>query len=170
MKIVKIEVINYPTASQAAVHGFAETMMLANTICRQLDVSISFDVSIMTLEQLNIESYAKVVVLPPCINDDFYTQHNMDLNQYLLTMQQQGAILASACVGAFILARGGFLDNKFCTTHWRLGETFQIAFPRAKLNDNAIIVNEGNIITAGGRMAWLDLVFEIISLFEGNFF
>lgn len=166
MKIVKIEIINYPTASQSAVHGFAETMMLANTICQQFDASIRFDVGINTLEQLDIERHAKVVVLPPCINDDFYTQHNTALNQYLLKMQQQGAVLASACVGAFILARGGFLDNKFCTTHWRLGESFRSAFPRAKLNDNAIIVNEGNIITAGGRMAWLDLVFEIISLFS----
>ncbi|MFD2179754.1 GlxA family transcriptional regulator [Veronia pacifica] len=165
MKTIKIEVINYPTASQSAVHGVVESMTLANTICQQFDVSIRFDVSVSTLEDFDVERVVDVVVLPPCINDDFYTQTNTPLNTYLLKMQQRGAVLASACVGAFILARGGFLDNKFCTTHWRLVEPFRADFPQVKLNDSAIIVNEGNVITAGGRMAWLDLVFEIISLF-----
>lgn len=166
MKIIDISVINYPTASQSAVYGFSETVMLANTICQQLDVSVRFEVNINTLDNLDSERGDKVVVLPPCINDDFYTQQNARLNRYLLKMQQQGAVLASACVGAFILARGGFLDNKFCTTHWRLGASFRRDFPNVKLNDSAIIVNEGNVITAGGRMAWLDLVFEIISIYS----
>lgn len=166
MKEIEITIIDYPSASQSAVHGFAETMMLANTICQQLGASVRFDLNITTLEELDFERNVKVVVLPPCINDDFYTQKNTTLDQYLSKMQQQGAVLASACVGAFILARGGFLDNKFCTTHWRLSELFRATFPKVKLDDNAIIINEGSVITAGGRMAWLDLVFEIISLFS----
>ena len=166
MKTVEITVINYPTASQSAVHGLAETMMLTNTICQQLDVSVRFHVNIHTLEELDLERGVQVVVLPPCISDDFYTREHTMLNRYLSTMKQQGAVLASACVGAFILASGGFLDNKFCTTHWRLSESFRTEFPNVKLNDNAIVVNEGSVITAGGRMAWLDLVFEVISLFS----
>ncbi|OLQ75800.1 transcriptional regulator [Photobacterium proteolyticum] len=144
----------------------AEAMILANTICQQLDASVRFDVSINTLEHIDIKRGGKVVVLPPCVNDDFYTTNNTKLNQYLSRMQQQGAVLASACVGAYILARGGFLDNKFCTTHWRLSDSFRADFPKVKLNENAIIVNEGSVITAGGRMAWVDLVFEIISIFS----
>ncbi len=164
--MIDIVIINYPTASQAAVYGFYETMMLANKISEQLDVPIQFDLNIDSLEELDSGKSSKVVVLPPCVSDEFYTQNNSEINQYLSKMHQQEAILASACVGAFILARGGFLDNKFCTTHWRLAESFRSAFPRAKLNANAIIVNEGSVITAGGLMAWLDLAFEIISLFS----
>ncbi|CAI4151428.1 hypothetical protein ALT717_140028 [Alteromonas macleodii] len=36
-------------------------------------------------------------------------------------------------------------------------------FPTAKLDAKAIVVNGEGVITAGGRMAWIDLVFEIIS-------
>ncbi|MRI35045.1 transcriptional regulator [Endozoicomonas sp. OPT23] len=166
MKEVETVVINYPTASLSAVYGVDETMSLANTICQKLNVAVRFAVTIITLESLEAGEHADVVVLPPCNSGDFYSQTNVKLNQYLSRMQHQGAVLTSACVGAFILARCGFLDNKSCTTHWRLSESFQAAFPKVKLNDNAIIVNEGSIITAGGRMAWLDLAFEIISVFS----
>ncbi|WP_325894715.1 GlxA family transcriptional regulator [Grimontia sp. NTOU-MAR1] len=166
MKNIKIAIVNYPTASQTAVHGLVEAMTIANTLCEQLNASVRFDASINALEHLDTQQSVRVVVLPPCINDDFYMQENPLLYQYLSSMQQQGALLASACAGAFILAKGGFLDNKFCTTHWRLADSFRSAFPELKLNENAIIVNEGDVITAGGLMAWLDLLFEIVSLYS----
>ena len=168
MKIVEIVLINYPTASQSAIHGSVEAMSLTNEICHQLNLEIRFDTYIESLEQLNFNRHAKAIILPPCTNDDFYSRDNARLNEYLTTMQQSGAVLASACVGAFILGRGGFLDNKFCTTHWRFEEAFKAEFPQARLNTNAIVVNDGSVITAGGRMAWLDLVFEIISLFSSQ--
>jgi len=165
MKKVNIVVIDYPGASKSAVYGFIETMDLANEICGQVSANVEFNTQIHNLENLAFDKVLDVVVLPPCVKDDFYTQESDILDRYLSTMQQQGAILASACVGAFILARGGFLDNKFSTTHWRLASLFTASFPKVKLDVNAIIVNEGNVITAGGRMAWLDLAFEIISSF-----
>ena len=166
MKEIEIQVVNYPTASQSAVYGIAEAMQVVNTLCKQLDSSICFNVHISQLAHLQLKNTVDVVILPPCTSDDFYTQENKALTQYLTKVHQQGAILASTCVGAFILARAGFLNNKFCTTHWRLSEAFRTEFPKVKLNENAIIVNEGNIITAGGLMAWVDLVFEITSLFS----
>ncbi|RYV02451.1 transcriptional regulator [Shewanella sp. OPT22] len=141
-------------------------MSVANEICQQSGLQVTFDVAIEVLNTLDFNRNNQVVVLPPCISDDFYTSQNTNLNQYLSVMHKQGSILASACVGAFILARGGFLDNKFCTTHWRLTESFKNEFPKVKLDTNAMLINEGSIITAGGRMAWLDLTFEIISLFS----
>ncbi|MCL2915553.1 helix-turn-helix domain-containing protein [Shewanella corallii] len=166
MKSIKVAIVNYPTASQTAVHGLTEAMAIANTICAQLEVAVRFEVNTCGLDYLDTQEQAMVVVLPPCINDDFYMKENLPLYQYLSTMQQKGAVLASACAGAFILARGGFLDDKFCTTHWRLADSFRSTFPSVKLNENAIIVNEGNVITAGGLMAWLDLLFEVVSMFS----
>ena len=150
MKKIEIVVIDYPSASQSAVHGFVETIEVANSLCHQLDVRVTFRACICSLDNLDVETHVDVVVLPPCVNDNFYTENSEVLNQYLSVMHRNGATLASACVGAFVLARGGFLDNKFCTTHWRLADLFNESFPKAKLNANAIIVNEGNVITAGG--------------------
>ena len=165
VKKVNIAVIEYPGASKSAVYGFVETIELTNTICQRLHVSIQFVAKVSQLETLDNNKAVDVVVLPPGAKDEFYAHDNHVLNQYLSSMQRNGATLASACVGAFILARGGFLDNKFCTTHWRLASIFATSFPKAKLNEHAIIVNEGSVITAGGRMAWLDLAFEVISTY-----
>ncbi|HCH5588692.1 TPA: helix-turn-helix domain-containing protein [Vibrio parahaemolyticus] len=168
MKVIRIAMINYPTASQSALYGFLEAMTLANVIIKKESQSVFYEVEVITLENLDLSSQVDVVIIPPCINDDFCIKcdEQYQLNDYLKEMQRHGAVLASACVGAFILARGGFLDNKFCTTHWRLRDTFKQSFPKVKLNENAILINEGNVITAGGRMAWVDLLFEIISLYS----
>ncbi|TQF67798.1 GlxA family transcriptional regulator [Pseudoalteromonas luteoviolacea] len=165
MKKIHLTLINYPSASKAAVYGFTEIIEVTNSVCENLGISTLFSVYACKIEELNSTIETQVVILPPSTSDEFYTKKCLDLNDYLKAMQSKGATLASACVGSFILAHGGFLDDKFCTTHWRLAQQFTECFPRAKLNTNAIIINEGNVITAGGRMAWLDLAVEIISFY-----
>ena len=165
MTTINIAVIDYPSASKSAVYGFVEVIELASSLCQELQINTQLHAHIIKLEALQSAMNVNVVVLPPCSKDGFFREKSDTLNQYLSTMKKNGATLASACVGSFILAHGGFLDNKFCTTHWRLSQQFEQAFPKAKLNANAIIVNEGDVITAGGRMAWLDLAFEIVSTY-----
>ena len=93
------------------------------------------------------------------MSETFFEHDFTSLINYMKVMQSQGALLASACVGAFILGKGA-LDNKVYYTLANC-RNFMAAFPTAKL-DKAIVNGEG-VITAGGRMAWIDLVFEIIS-------
>lgn len=165
MKEVKIVLIDYPFASKSAIYGFIEVIEVATSICEELNMHVKLSANSFKLNELSKAQEADIIVIPPCVNDTFYTQGSDILDQYLRKMQRQGATLASACMGSFLLAKVGFLDNKFCTTHWRLAQQFQATFPKVKLNTNAIIINEGNIITAGGRMAWLDLAVEIISFY-----
>lgn len=165
MKRLAIAVVDYPSASKSAVYGLLELLELANNTCQELDAPVRLCTKIYKVENLNALEQVQVVILPPCNSADFYTKNCVELNDFLHRMHTKGAVLASACVGSFILARAGFLDNKFCTTHWRLAHEFTETFPQVKLNVNAIMVKEGNVITAGGRMAWVDLAFEIISSF-----
>lgn len=165
MREVNIVLIDYPFASKSAIYGFIEVIEVANSICEELNMNVKLSANSFKVNELSKAQQADVIVLPPCTKDTFYTQDSEILDKYLLNMQRKGTTLASACMGSFLLAKGGFLDNKFCTTHWRLAQQFQTTFPKVKLNTNAIIINEGNIITAGGRMAWLDLAVEIISFY-----
>ncbi|MCF2858367.1 helix-turn-helix domain-containing protein [Pseudoalteromonas sp. SMS1] len=162
---MNLTIIDYPSASQSAVYGFIEVIKVTNSVCQSLGIPTLFKVHTYKLDELDNNIETQVVALPPSTSDEFYMQKCDELNDYLRAVQRNGAILASACVGSFILANGGFLDGKFCTTHWRLAQQFSQCFPKAKLNINAIIINEGNVITAGGRMAWLDLAIEIISFY-----
>ncbi|WDT84775.1 GlxA family transcriptional regulator [Alteromonas sp. 009811495] len=166
MKQVAVQIIDYLTASKAAVFGLLEMMELANTICRQLNADVCFDVKVLTTSALSETEPSDVIVLPPSTSEDFFDNDFSDLIDYLHLQQEKGATLASACVGAFILATGGFLNNKVCTTHWRIAQDFNRAFPNAKLDANAIVASDDGVITAGGRMAWIDLGFEVISQFS----
>ncbi|WP_394223253.1 DJ-1/PfpI family protein [Alteromonas gracilis] len=143
MKDVKIVVINYATASQSSLYGIVEMLDLANTMCEQLNAGVSFNAEIYKVEQLNSNALVDVVILPPSISETFFKHDFTPLIGYMKTMQSHGAMLASACVGAFILAKRGFLDNKVCTTHWRIADHFMATFPKAKLDAKAIVVNDG---------------------------
>ena len=107
-----------------------------------------------------------VVILPPCSAGQ--TPHCPDwLAAWLLQQHQHGAVLASACVGACVLAQSGLLDGRIITTHWLLEETFHQQFPNVRLNLDAVVIEEADLITAGGIMAWLDLAMRIVRRYYG---
>lgn len=109
---------------------------------------------------------ANVVILPPCGPGDYYLHPDTSLTHWLVQQHTKGAVISSACAGAFILAHAGLLSNKVCTTHWGLADIFQKQFPALELQPESILINEGSVITAGGMMSWLDLGLELVSQFS----
>ncbi|TCM50279.1 GlxA family transcriptional regulator [Kribbella sp. VKM Ac-2568] len=74
----------------------------------------------------------------------------------------RGARLVSFCTGAFTLAAAGVLDGRRATTHWRWAELFSSMFPAVKLEPDVLFVDDGNVLTAAGSAAALDLGLHII--------
>ncbi|WP_438464158.1 GlxA family transcriptional regulator [Marinomonas sp. PE14-40] len=108
------------------------------------------------------------VIIPPSLGSDFYlaseTASFNTLNLWLIKQHKQGAILSSACAGAFLLANTRLLDDRPVTTHWQLSQKLKTHCPKAKIEDDKILINDKDIITAGGLMAWLDLGLELVSV------
>ncbi len=77
-------------------------------------------------------------------------------------------MLASICSGAFVLGDTGLFDNRTVTTHWTYEDRFRSRFPLARVETDRIVIDDGDIITAGGVMAWTDLCLTIIARFMGN--
>jgi transcriptional regulator GlxA family with amidase domain len=71
-------------------------------------------------------------------------------------------VLASSCGGAFLLGETGLLSGRPATTHWAFAEPFRLRFPDVSLDTARILVDDGDIITAGGLMAWTDLGIRLI--------
>lgn len=90
-----------------------------------------------------------------------------DLIQWFQKMAANGAIIASVCTGAFLLAETGLLDNKRATTHWAFQNQLQALYPSIKLMTDPILVEDKSIITAGGGSAWHDLVLFLIEKLAG---
>lgn len=76
--------------------------------------------------------------------------------------------LASICTGAFILAQAGVLDGRRATTHWRHTRLLAKAFPRVRVEPDAIYVDDGDVFTSAGVSAGIDLALGLVERDHGT--
>ncbi|MCX3063871.1 helix-turn-helix domain-containing protein [Streptomyces beihaiensis] len=79
----------------------------------------------------------------------------------------RGARVASFCTGAFALAEAGLLDGRRATTHWRWVDEFRALHPRVLLEPDVLYVDEGDVLTAAGSAAALDLGLYLVRCDHG---
>ncbi|MES2126567.1 MAG: transcriptional regulator FtrA [Pseudomonadota bacterium] len=74
----------------------------------------------------------------------------------------RGARLCSICSGVFVLAAAGLLDGKQATTHWRYADKLARRYPRIEVLEDDLYVDIGQIITAAGSAAGLDMLLHLV--------
>ena len=168
MKKIKVAIVDYPDCLQSALFGFYEVFTLANRVCNEQNLNICFQPHIIkaTDTLISDSNHYQLLLLPPSQQSEYYLQPNEHLLCWIKAQHQCGVRIGSACAATFILAATGLLANKQVTTHWGLATQFSESYPRLKLNVDKILINEGDIITAGGMMSWLDLAFEVIGQYS----
>ncbi|HEY0145849.1 MAG: GlxA family transcriptional regulator [Methylovirgula sp.] len=70
--------------------------------------------------------------------------------------------IAAVCTGAFVLAEAGLLDGRHATTHWLHARELQRRFPKVKMDEDRIFINDGPIWTSAGMTAGIDLGLALI--------
>lgn len=81
-----------------------------------------------------------------------------------------GAVLASACSGALLLARTGALDGLEATTHWAFCNMLQKMYPRTRWYADRGIVTTGpgkRLLMAGSGISWHMLALAIVARYAG---
>lgn len=76
--------------------------------------------------------------------------------------------MAAVCGGVFLLAETGLLDGRRVTTHWMFADALQRRFPRLRVEPERLVIDDGDLITAGGVLAWADLGLSIVQRFLGR--
>jgi transcriptional regulator GlxA family with amidase domain len=74
----------------------------------------------------------------------------------------KGATTAAACIGTFVLAESGLLDDQNATTTWWLSPLFRQRYPRVLLDESRMIVSSGKFVTAGAALSHMDLALWLI--------
>lgn len=104
-----------------------------------------------------------LIVIPALFGD---MKNAIALNQQFLPwineQYDKGAEVASLCVGAFLLASTGLLNNKKCSTHWGFQNEFREMFPEVEVVDGSIITEELRIYSSGGANSYWNLLLHLV--------
>src|SRR6267378_230491 len=73
--------------------------------------------------------------------------------------------VTSVCTGAFILGVAGLLKGRRATTHWAYAELLPLV---GATHEKARIVQDGNVITAGGVTSGIDFGLTIVAEIAGE--
>jgi transcriptional regulator GlxA family with amidase domain len=70
--------------------------------------------------------------------------------------------IASVCGGAMLLAQSGLLNGRRATTHWKLLDALQSAFPAVRVEGGPLYIQDGPIWTSGGVSSGFDLTLALV--------
>lgn len=90
---------------------------------------------------------------------------------WLRRVHDDGALIASVCAGALVLAEAGLLDGREATTHWAYGDLFAADYPKVRLRRERTLClssEADRIVTAGGALSWQDLALYLVARFCGT--
>lgn len=178
----EIGLLVYPQAQLAAVHGLTDLFAVADRLARQRlgRTEPLIRVSHLVAGEAGgpvVRSFDSVpgaggdpavIILPPTLDDRPSGSAAAGLVAFLRARHAAGATLASVCAGAFLLAETGLLNGRTATTHWVCADELAERFRDVRVDVDKLLVDDGDIITAGGLMAWTDLGLKFVERLLGS--
>ena len=172
IETVDIGLVRYPGSQLSAVLGLADLFAIATDVAAKRPEGVS---------QLRVTEWAcdpslmpvvsgvgrDILIIPPALGAPITPEDAQTVAQGLRKAHAEGAVLASVCAGTFLLAETGLLDGRRATTHWVYADLFVERFPRIALDPGQLIIDEGDILTAGGLMSWTDLGLKLVDRILG---
>ena len=172
----EVGMLLYPGCQTAMVHGMADLLSIAGDFSEKsggprLRVSQweNVDGAIRRVQDTHpgLPGEPAIVIAPGRLTGPVGPDEALPHVRWLLNLHARGAVLASTCGGAFLLASTGLLSGRPATTHWFFAEAFRERFPDVRLDPDRMVIEDGDIITAGGLMAWTDLGLRIVDRLLG---
>ncbi|WP_455925703.1 GlxA family transcriptional regulator [Pseudomonas putida] len=161
---VDIALLVYPGAQTAAVHGLVDLFAVASRLAQgRTTLRVSQwqpgDATVMT---------PAVVVIPPSLGTLPDADTLTACRPWLQAQHARGAVLGAVCIGAFVLAETGLLDGRRATTHASQVAQFAAQFPKVRVQVDVPIIDDGELITSAGLMAWTDLGLRVVARLLGS--
>jgi transcriptional regulator GlxA family with amidase domain len=141
-----------------------------------------FDVKVASLDGNDVTSQAGQVMQVQCAMDAITHTDLVLVPGFLFTLKQalptfpayaewlnrqhgQGAVVASMCTAAFVLAEAGLLNGIRATTHWAFADLLRRRYDQVLLDDAQILCEDNRVITSGGASAAMDLLLHLVRRF-----
>lgn len=177
---VELGVLIYQGAQLAAVHGLTDLFGVANRIAAEHD---SAQLPLLRVSHWQVDAHGTpartfdshpgpdqpmmAVLVPPSIAEFTEDQAPPALLEWLRLQHAGGTVLGGVCIGSIMLARSGLLDGRSATTHWSSAKSFAASYPAVRLEADKPIVDDGDLITSAGLMAWSELGLRLVDRLMG---
>ena len=178
---VEIGILLYPGVQAASVLGITDFLTFADRRARAADGADEPALRISHWQEGDAgpervfdsapscgNAQPTVLLLPPALDGPATAETSAPFVAFLRDRHAAGVVLGSVCAGAFVLAETGLLAGRRATTHWGAADAFRQRFPNVKLDADRLLIDESDILTAGGVMAWTDLCLRLIDRFLGS--
>lgn len=180
-QVFEIGLVLYPGVQQACVLGLTDLFSVANRIAAayQGQPELSLRVTHWRQEATDAPpmcvfetgpgtaSVRCALILPPTLAEPASLAPAASLSTWLREQHASGVVLASVCAGAFLLAETGLMSGRPMTTHWAYAEELRQRFPQVRVDADRLIIDDGDVITVGGLMAWTDLGLRLVDRLLG---
>ena len=85
------------------------------------------------------------------------------IRERLRSLHAAGVLMTSVCTGALVFADAGLLDGRPATTHWASLDLLATLGDRIDVRGDARFVDDGEIVTAAGVSAGIDVALHLIA-------
>lgn len=89
------------------------------------------------------------------------------LVEWVRARAQDAELTVSVCTGSFLLAQAGLLSGRPATTHWERINEMRERFPDVEVVEDERWVDTGEIITAAGVSAGIDVALHVVRRLYG---
>ncbi|MBE0539065.1 MAG: helix-turn-helix domain-containing protein [Ignavibacterium sp.] len=123
----------------------------------------------ITTEKFSDIIKTDLIIIPAMYGDLMKAiEQNKDFIPWIVNQYKQGAEVASLCLGAFLLASTGLVNQRNIATHWLAANAFRKMFPAVNLLEDKIITDENGIYSSGGAYSSLNLILYLVEKFAGR--
>lgn len=154
--------------------GPAETLRMAAdtgadlsvTTCApapELPTSMGITLSGLSPLPANVPDGALVIVAGNAQEElDYARAEALTVIDWLAALRGRDIRVASICSGALLLARAGWLDARPCTTHHALLDMLRQSAPSARVMEDRVFVDDGQVVTSAGITTGIDLALYLV--------
>ena len=180
---MRISVLALDGAFDIGLTAVLDAFRVANNLARRQARKPPFDVSIVGLRK-KVRTGGGLTVpvqaVTPALKPDWVVVPALgtstpdllvpalerpDVRQAMVQLRrwrEEGAQIATSCVGTFLVAETGLLDHREATTTWWLAPLFRQRYPKVLLDESRMLVPTEIGATAGAAMGHLDLALWLI--------
>jgi len=154
----------FTAANQFLLASGKEPLFEVQLVGENREVNLLNGVFSVRADKLFHEVEKTDLIIIPALFGDMKTavEQNKNVIPWIINQYNNGAEVASLCVGAFLLASTGLLNNKKCSTHWAYYNEFRETFPEVEIMDGSIITEENRIYSSGGANSYWNLLLYLL--------